>query len=325
MMGQGHRDRRVRGRVPTVDLAVDVPVVAVVRESEPARPVDVGPLVALDGGWFLMGSEEPSAYALDGEGPVRQVCLPPYYLAACCVSNRQFGAFVDATGHVTDSERAGWSYVFAGLLPPNFPPTRCIAGAEWWRQVPGAYWRRPEGWQSTLDGREDHPVVHVSWFDAKAYCDWAGMRLPTEAEWEYGARGGLDGRQFPWGDVLRPGGEHRMNVWQGRFPVENTRSDGYLATAPVTAFPPNRFGLFNMTGNVWEWTGDWFSPTWHRDAPRVNPSGPPTGKRRTVRGGSYLCHASYSYRCRVSARTARPPSGCMGDVGFRCALSVSPR
>jgi len=291
-----------------------------VRDRAPI--VDVGPLVALDGGWFRMGCDEPFTYPEDGEAPVRQVYVPPFYLAACCVSNRQFAEFVEATGHVTDAERDGGSYVFAGLLPPNYPPTRSIPGAEWWRLVPGAYWRRPEGWHSTLDGRDDHPVAHVSWSDADAYCSWAGMRLPTEAEWEFAARGGLDGRRFPWGDELRPGGEHRMNVWQGLFPVHNTLSDGYLATAPVTAFPPNRFGLFGMTGNVWEWTADWFSPTWHRDAPRVKPAGPPTGEKKVLRGGSYLCHASYSYRYRVSSRTGGRPAGSTGDIGFRCALSA---
>ncbi|SRR6266536_1385916 len=298
------------------------PDVSAPAPASAATAVDVGPLAALDGGWFLMGCEEPFAYPEDGEGPVRQVHLSPFFIAACCVSNRRFAAFVEATGHVTDAERVGWSYVFAGLLPPNFPPTRCTPGAEWWSEVPGAYWRRPEGWHSTLDGRQDHSVVHVSWCDAKAYCDWAGMRLPTEAEWEFGARGGLDGRRFPWGDELRPYGEHRMNIWQGLFPVHNTLSDGYLATAPVTAFPPNRYGLFGMTGNVWEWAADWFSPTWHRSASRVNPAGPPTGDRKALRGGSYLCHASYSYRYRVSARTARTPHTTMGDIGFRCALSV---
>jgi formylglycine-generating enzyme required for sulfatase activity len=280
------------------------------------------PLVALDGGWFLMGSEDPMAYQDDGEGPVRQVRIDPFRLAACCVSNRDFAAFVAATGYVTDAERFGWSFVFAGLLPSNFPPTRAVVNAPWWRQVPGACWQRPEGRRSTLDGRDDHPVIHVSWRDASAYCRWAGMRLPTEAEWEFAARGGLVGRRFPWGDTLRPDGEHRMNVWNGTFPVRNTLADGYLATAPVTAFPPNRFGLYNMTGNVWEWTADRFSTRWHRDGPRVNPKGPGTGERRALRGGSYLCHASYCRRYRVSARMANTPDSSAGNVGFRCALDA---
>jgi formylglycine-generating enzyme required for sulfatase activity len=287
----------------------------------PVRSAEVGPMVALDGGWFLMGSEDPFAYEEDGEGPVRQVRVDPFHLAAGCVSNQRFAEFVAATGYITDAERAGWSFVFAGLLPHDCPPTRAVPGAEWWRQVPGAYWRHPEGWHSTLDGRDDHPVVHVSWRDANAYCEWAGLRLPTEAEWEYAARGGLRGRRFPWGDTLRPDGEHRMNVWQGLFPVYNSCADGYYGTAPVTAYPPNGFGLYNMTGNVWEWTADWFSTTWHRGGPWVNPTGPVRGERRVLRGGSYLCHASYCYRYRVSARTSNTPESFTGNIGFRCVMS----
>ena len=295
------------------------------RSVQPARPSarsGAAGLVALDGGWFTMGSDDVYAYEDDGEGPVRSVRVDPFRIAAHAVSNRQFAEFVDATGHVTSAERYGVSFVFAGLLPDDFPPTRAVAAAQWWREVPGAYWRRPEGGRSTLDARADHPVVHVSWDDALAYCRWSGLRLPTEAEWEYAARGGLDGMRFPWGNMLRPGGEHRMNVWQGEFPVRNTLADGFLGTAPVGAYLPNAFGLHNMTGNVWEWTADWFSPTWHRKATRENPTGPATGDRRALRGGSYLCHASYCYRYRVSARMANTPDSCTGNIGFRCAADA---
>ena len=246
-----------------------------------------------------------------------------FELAPHAVTNNEFGRFAEATGYRTEAERFGWSFVFAGLLPDDFPETRAVAAAPWWRQVEGAWWRRPEGPQSTLGGRGDHPVVHVSWNDALAFCAWAGARLPTEAEWEYAARGGLEGRVYPWGDELEPGGEHRMNVWQGTFPTDNTLADGYLGTAPVDAYAPNGFGLHNMTGNVWEWCADWFDPhAYTRDRPD-NPLGPPSGTHRVSRGGSYLCHASYCRRYRVAARNALTPDSSTGNTGFRCAVDVS--
>jgi len=310
MTEQGHGGCCAPVRAPTAQSRSGAPA--------PARS-GAAELVALDGGWFQMGSDDAYTYQEDGEGPVRSVRVDPFRIAARSVSNRQFSEFVDATGYVTSAEHYGASFVFAGLLPDDFPPTRGVAGAPWWREVPGASWRVTEGGHSTLHGRADHPVIHVSWADAHAYCQWSGLRLPTEAEWEYAARGGLEGMRFPWGNMLRPGGEHRMNVWQGTFPARNTLADGFLGTAPVDAFPPNGFGLHNMTGNVWEWTADWFSPTWHRDGPRENPTGPPSGDRRALRGGSYLCHASYCRRYRVSARMANTPDTSTGNIGLRYA------
>jgi formylglycine-generating enzyme required for sulfatase activity len=216
----------------------------------PAATASTDGMLRLEGGEFLMGSEERHAYAADGEGPVRHVGVDAFRIDACTVTNDQFAAFAAATGYRTDAERFGWSFVFAGLLPDGFPPTRAVAQALWWRQVEGADWRRPDGPQSDLEGRGDHPVVHVSWADAGAYCAWAGMRLPTEAEWEYAARGGLEQRRFPWGDELTPDGEHRMNVWQGRFPAENTTTDGWYGTCPVDWYEANGYGLYNTTGNV---------------------------------------------------------------------------
>jgi formylglycine-generating enzyme len=279
-------------------------------------------MVALDGGEFLMGSEDRFAYPDDGEGPLRRVRLDSFAIDTCAVTNTDFERFVAVTHHRTEAEQFGWSFVFAGLLPDDFPPTRGVQDAPWWRQVEGADWRHPEGPHSCLDGRLDHPVVHVTWNDARAYAHWAGRRLPTEAEWEFAARGGLEGCVFPWGDELEPSGEHRMNVWQGSFPAENTLADGFYGTCPVTAFEPNGYGLHNATGNVWEWCADWFSPDFHTREGRTNPAGPRRGTHRTARGGSYLCHASYCRRYRVAARNALTPDSSAGNVGFRCARSA---
>jgi formylglycine-generating enzyme len=273
-------------------------------------------------GGFLQGSTDVHAYPGDGEGPVRPVRLDEFDLAPHAVTNREFGRFADATGHRSEAEVFGWSFVFGGLLPDEFPPTRGVASAPWWRQVEGASWRTPEGPHSNLDGREEHPVVHVSWNDAAAYCAWAQTRLPSEAEWEYAARGGLAGNVFPWGDDLEPDGEHRMNVWQGTFPSGNTLADGYLGTAPVDAYAPNGFGLHNMTGNVWEWCADWFNPDSYKHDVRENPRGPASGTHRVSRGGSYLCHASYCRRYRVAARNAMTPDSSSGNTGFRSAAPL---
>jgi formylglycine-generating enzyme len=292
---------------------------------EELRPLpgkgETGAMVLLEGGSFLMGTEDSDGFPADGEGPVRRVEVDPYWIDPVAVSNERFAVFADETGYATDAERYGWSFVFAGLLPDDFPDTRGVAQAPWWRQVLGAEWRHPEGPQSDLEGRMDHPVVHVSWTDAVAFCNWAGLRLPSEAEWEFAARGGLEQKRFPWGDEREPGGEHRMNVWQGRFPAENTLDDGHLGTCPVDAFPPNGFGLHNTSGNVWEWCADWFDPSFHAapDAPRKNPAGPPTGQAKVTRGGSYLCHDSYCNRYRVAARNSNEPHDSTGNLGFRCA------
>jgi formylglycine-generating enzyme required for sulfatase activity len=264
-----------------------------------------------------MGSTGPAAYAADGEGPVHEVELSPFRIDPRAVTNADFAEFVDATGHVTEAERFGWSFVFAGLLPDDFPATRAVADAPWWRQVFGATWSQPEGPASGLDGRADHPVVHVSWSDAQAFCRWGGTRLPTEAEWEYAAAGGLGSPTFPWGDELEPRGEHRMNVFQGTFPAGNTAADGWVGTAPVDTYAPNGYGLYNMTGNVWEWCADWFDAGYYRRSPRRDPTGPNGGTHRVMRGGSYLCHASYCRRYRVAARSANTPDSSTGNLGFR--------
>lgn len=278
-------------------------------------------MAVLPGGDFLMGSEDRLAYPDDGEGPVRRVRLSSFRIDLCAVTNDEFGRFVDDSGYVTEAERLGWSHVFAGLLPGSLRHERGVGRAPWWRQIEGADWRHPEGPDSSIAAREDHPVVHVTWNDAHAYARANGKRLPTEAEWEYAARGGLEGEPFPWGSELEPGDEHWMNVWQGRFPRTNAVADGYYGTCPVDAFPPNAYGLRNMTGNTWEWCADWFSRSYHTRDRRTNPRGPQAGTHKAIRGGSYLSHASYCRRYRVSARSSLTPDSSSGDVGFRCAAS----
>jgi formylglycine-generating enzyme required for sulfatase activity len=269
-----------------------------------------------------MGDDSVWAYPGDGEGPVHDVTVDAFRIDRFAVTNDAFARFADTTGWVTDAERFGWSFVFGGLLPEGFPDTRAVVGAEWWRQVHGADWRHPEGPQSDLDARGDHPVVHVSWHDASAYCRWTGTHLPTEAEWERAARGERAGAAFPWGDDLEPGGQHRMNVFQGRFPDHDTGADGFVGTAPVDAFPPNDFGLHQMTGNVWEWCHDVYAVDAYTQHDTVNPRGPETGERRVQRGGSYLCHISYCRRYRVSARSSSEPGSSTGNTGFRVAESA---
>ena len=286
---------------------------------EPRDAASTNGMVLVPAASFWMGSSDAFAYPDDGEGPQVEIALDAYWIDACTVTNADFAAFVDETAYVTEAERFGWSFVFAGLLPDDFEPTEAVAQAPWWRKVEGSQWRRPEGPQSSVDDRSHHPVVHVSWNDAVAYATWAGKRLPTEAEWERAARGGLERRVFPWGDELEPDGRHAMNVWQGDFPHSNTLGDGFLGAAPVRSFPPNGFGLYETTGNVWEWTSDRFHPTFRQRDRRRNPAGPPRGDARVQKGGSYLCHHSYCRRYRVAARQASTPDSSAGNVGFRCA------
>ncbi|MFC8453432.1 formylglycine-generating enzyme family protein [Kitasatospora sp. NPDC057223] len=274
--------------------------------------------VLLPAGTFLMGTEDADGFPADGEGPVRQVSVGAFRIDRHAVSNRRFAEFAADTGYLTEAERFGWSYVFAGFLPGALRKgAPRPAEAPWWCGVGEAWWQAPEGPGSTLDGRADHPVVHVSWNDAAEYCRWAGGRLPTEAEWEYAARGGLEQRRYAWGDELDPDGEYRCNIWRGRFPTRNTAEDGYRGTAPVDAFEPNGFGLYNVAGNVWEWCADRWS-TDHLAGPPAGPAAAPDDAARVMRGGSYLCHASYCNRYRVAARTRNTPDSTSGNVGFRC-------
>lgn len=274
-----------------------------------------------------MGDDGPETWSGDGEGPVREVRLAPYYIDRTAVTNAQFTAFVEDSGYQTEAERFGWSFVFHNQVPKaHLKRIRFdrAFGIEWWAKVEGASWQKPGGPGTNIRKRLDHPVVHVSWNDAQAYCRWAGKRLPTEAEWECAARGGLERRLYPWGDELTPGGKHQCNIWQGRFPEEDTAEDGHAGTAPARSFKANAFGLYNMVGNTWDWVEDWFDATYPRQAPPDNPAGPSTGRERVIRGGSFLCHASYCNRYRNSARTKVTPDSSTCHLGFRCALSAPP-
>jgi sulfatase modifying factor 1 len=284
-------------------------------------------MVVIPGGEFRMGGLDPEAFAADGEGPVRSVSLPTYAIDTTAVTNRQFAAFVKDTGYRTDAEEAEWSFVFYALLHPQSPEAVAsdfAAEAPWWLAVQGACWQAPDGPGSSVTGRLDFPVVHISWRDAAAYAAWDAKRLPTEAEWERAARGGLDQRRYPWGDDLTPQGRQLCNIWHGQFP-EIAEGRGHLGPAPVKSFEPNGFGLYQMAGNVWEWCADWWCRDWHaeeRPETRHDPQGPSEGTARVIRGGSYLCHPSYCNRYRVAARTSNTPDTSTGHMGFRCAVSL---
>lgn len=318
-------DRAAAAQQPARELpppAVSSPATAV----SPASASAQAEWCFIPAGAFRMGSDDTDTFAEDGEGPSRIVILDDFRISPTAVSNREFAAFVRATGHVTDAERLGSSFVFYLQVPrPLRDRIRQVpSGLPWWLAVPDACWQRPEGPGSQVHGRPDHPVVHVSWHDAQAYCAWAGVRLPSEAEWECAARGGLVGRRLPWGDELAPGGELRCNTWQGVFP-QQPAPPWTPGTLPVRAFAANGHGLYNVAGNVWEWCEDWFSPAYHRETAAHDPRAHlPTG-RRSTRGGSFLCHDAYCNRYRVAARGSNSPSSSTGNCGFRVAADAPRR
>ena len=282
-------------------------------------------MIRLDGGPFLMGTDSKEAFPEDGEGPVREINVDPFYIDRYPVTNELFAEFVRATDYRTEAERFGWSFVFRGDLSPeaiSLLVEDTVLSAPWWCKVSGADWRHPEGPDSGIAARPHHPVVHVSWNDATAFANWAGKRLPSEAEWEYAARGGLEQKLYPWGDELTPHGRHLCNIWQGVFPTVNTAEDGFSSTAPVDAFPPNGFDLYSVTGNAWEWCADWFDTLFHTVNTRHNPVGPPHGGSKVIKGGSYLCHHSYCNRYRVAARTSNTPDSATTNMSFRCVRDL---
>jgi formylglycine-generating enzyme required for sulfatase activity len=270
---------------------------------------------AIAAGDFVLGTDSAEGFPADGEGPARLVSVNAFRISPTAVTNEEFARFVRETRYVTQAEQLGQSFVFYLQVPETQRAAhrQVPSGLPWWLAVDDACWQRPEGPGSHIRHRPDHPVVHVSWHDAKAYCEWAGVRLPTEAEWEVAARGGLVRQRYPWGDELMPGGQQRCNIWQGEFP--HRPADGWQPGAmPVTSFEPNAWGLYNMSGNVWEWCEDWFA------------AGDPLQSRatgeRSTRGGSFLCHDSYCNRYRIAARGHNTPSSSASNCGFRVAANA---
>ncbi len=307
-------------------------------------------MVWIPGGEFLMGSTEGEP----NETPVHPVRVSGFWMDETEVTNAQFRAFVEATGYVTQGEKPMSAEEY-----PDAPPDALKAGSllfkksdgpvsldyhmQWWEFVPGADWRHPFGPDSSIEGKDDHPVVCISWDDAHAYAEWAGKRLPTEAEWEFAARGGLERASFAWGEEFSPDGAFQANLWQGEFPHDNTAEDGYATTAPVKQFPPNGYGLYDISGNVWEYVQDWYDPDYYIRSPEFGPTGPSleevldpsrrlrrgsdhrpqlaTTPHKVIRGGSYLCNDCYCKGYRPSARQISDMITSTNHTGFRCVKS----
>lgn len=294
-------------------------------------------MVLIPGGTFWMGRDDGPA----DERPAHEVTVSPFYMDITEVTVGQFAAFVKATGYVTVAERVPTREQY-----PNADPLLLKAGSAvfvptavnpfeypgvWWRYVPGANWRHPEGPHSSVKGKKNYPVVQIAWEDANAYAQWAGKRLPTEAEWEFAARGGLDRKPFCWGDAKQgEGGRWYANTYQGDFPAHDRGDDGFVGLAPVKSFPPNGYGLYDMSGNAWEWCADWYDPDYYKVSPKVNPQGPDMGPliegemqpQKVRRGGSFLCDDGYCKRYLPSARDKNPIDSSANHTGFRCVKDV---
>lgn len=276
--------------------------------------------VAIPGGSVRIGTKDVQIPA-DGEGPRRQARVPAFLLDRYAVTNRDFAAFQADTNYMTEAERYGWSFVFDGLLGDERANGRTAPDVPWWIAIDGACWAAPEGPGSSTAGRENHPVVHVSWSDAQAFATWAGASLPTEAEWEHAARGGLSDPRYPWGDSNPNDVDFfPCNIWQGRFPEGDLGRDGHIGTAPVDAFTANGYGLHQMSGNVWEWSADPFRVRSLRKSARQRSDQAVANNAKLLKGGSFLCHVSYCWRYRIAARTGNAPDNSSSHTGFRIAF-----
>lgn len=310
----------------------------------------VAGMVLIPGGVFEMGGDNEQA--MPDEFPKHRVRVDSFYMDATEVTNAQFKKFVDATGYITTAERKpDWEELKKALPPgtPKPPDSVLVAASlvfkqtdgsvrlddytQWWEWVPGADWKHPQGQGSDIMGKENYPVVHISWYDAMAYCKWAGKRLPTEAEWEYAARGGLTNHIYPWGNEHINAGRPKANTWEGKFPYLNEVKDGYVLAAPVKSFAPNGYGLYDMSGNVWEWCSDWYHADYYqtlRNGIAKNPEGPeksfdpvdPYTPKKTIRGGSFLCNEIYCSGYRVARRMKSSPDTGMEHTGFRCVKDL---
>jgi formylglycine-generating enzyme len=332
--------------------ALSVSLPGTVLEKEPGG-TPTG-MVWIPGGEFLMGTDDTEANP--AEQPAHRVRLSGFWIDRTELTNAEFRRFADATKYMTTAERpVEWEQLKTQLPPgtPKPPDDKLIPGSlvfsppdhpvalddinHWWKWVPNASWRHPDGEGSSIEDKDDYPVVHISWDDAVAYTHWAGKRLPTEAEWEFASRGGLDGKKYAWGDEFQPGGKYQANTWQGHFPETHTDEDGFPRLSPMKSFPPNGYGLHDMIGNVWEWCSDWYRPDSYRlDAarsPLVDPTGPeksydpdePFQPKRVTRGGSFLCSANFCTNYRPSARRGTATDSGMSHLGFRCVLTPQMR
>lgn len=341
--GTGTRQREQAGLPDTAVTCMSYGIpsrAAAVAEVE--RSVGLGsddvPMVYIPGGTYLMGSDE-----FPDTRPVHKVTVDGFWIDVHEVTNAQFARFVAATGYQTVAERPlnpeDYPTVPLDMLQPGSavfsPPQQAVSldnPLQWWKYVPGANWRHPEGPGSSIEGRENEPVVHIAYEDALAYAKWAGKRLPTEAEWEFAARGGRKSSRFYWGDELKPGGRWVANVYQGEFPVKDAAEDGFQGVAPVMSFAPNPWGLYDMEGNVWEWCSDYYRPDYYQNSPNKNPKGPadsydpmePGAVKRVQRGGSFLCNERYCVRYVAGSRGKGEVSSGSNNLGFRCVSDEPP-